>query len=130
MKDNASSVVNKYVHLSTIFKESESDKCISKVSTSVYAYACKVLTLGLLIFDFKDAIREGGEGRVLSVWKYLFVLFKATDKRKYAIEAFTLLTQYYFLLPSNVAEQLKRSRFVNIYVCQGGMSVVTFTWST
>ena len=31
LKDNASSVVNKYVHLSTIFKEGESDKSISKV---------------------------------------------------------------------------------------------------
>ena len=86
--------MNKYVHLSTIFKESESDKSISKVSTSAYDYACEALTLRLLIFDFKDAIREGDGGSVLSLWKYLFLLFKATDKRNYAIEAFTLPTQY------------------------------------
>ena len=64
------------------------------------------------MFDFKDAIREGSGRRVLSVWKYLF---QASDKRNYAIEAFTLLTQNYFLLPLNVAEQLKWSRFVNVY---------------
>ena len=119
LNDNASSVVNKYVHLSTIFKESESDKSISKVSTSAYDYACEALTLGLLIFDFKDAIREGDGGRVLSVWKYLFLLFKATGKRNYAMEAFTLLTQCYFLLPPNIAEQLKWSRFVNFYGLPG-----------
>ena len=96
LKDNASSVVNKYVHLSTIFKESESDKYISKVSTSAYYYASEALTLGLLIFDFKDAIREGDGVRVLSVRKYIFLHFKATDKRNYTSEAFTLLTQYIF----------------------------------
>ena len=112
LKDNASSVVNKYVHLSTIFKENESDTSISNVSTFAYDYACEALALGLLIFDFKNAIREGDGGRVLSVWKYLF-LFKATDKRNYDMESFTLPTQYYFLLPQNIAEQLKWSRFVN-----------------
>ena len=52
LKDIASSVVIKYVHISTIFKESESDKSISKVSTSAYDYACEALSLGLLISDF------------------------------------------------------------------------------
>ena len=107
LKDNATFVVNEYVHLSTIFKESESDKSISKVSTSAYDYACEALTLCLLIFDLKDTIREGDGGRVLSVGEYLFLLFKVTDKRNYAMEAFTLLTQYNFLLPPNIAEQLK-----------------------
>ena len=58
LKDIASSVMIKYVQLSTIFKESESDKSISKVSNSAYDYACEALSLGLLIFNFKDAIRE------------------------------------------------------------------------
>ena len=93
LKDIASYVVIKYVHLTTNFKESKSDKSISKVSTSAYNYACEALSLGLLIFDFKDAIREEEGGKVLSVWKYLILLFQATDKRNYAIEAFTLLTQ-------------------------------------
>ena len=35
------------------------------------------------------------------------------------MEAFTLLTQYYFLLPPNIAEQLKWSRFVNFYGLPG-----------
>ena len=64
------------------------------------------------MFDFKDAICEGGGRRVLSVWKNIF---QATDKRNYAIEAFSILIQYYFLLPLNVAEQLKWLRLVNVY---------------
>ena len=34
---------------------------------------------------------------------------------KVSTSAFTLLTQNYFLLPPNVAEQLEWSRFVNVY---------------
>ena len=81
LKDIASSIVNKYVHLSTIFKESKPDKSNSKVSTYSYDYACEALTLGLLIFDYKDAIQVGdNRGRVLSISKYIFLIFKTTNK--------------------------------------------------
>ncbi len=89
--------------------------CVKNTSN----YACETFTLGLLIFDFKDAVREGDGERLLSLWKYLFLLFKATDKRNYAIEVFTLLSQYYFLLPPNIAKQLKWSQFVNFYGLPG-----------
>ncbi len=49
LKDIASSVVNKNISLSTVFK----DMSFSKKSTSAYDYACETFTLGLLIFDFK-----------------------------------------------------------------------------
>ena len=35
--------------------------------------------------------------------------------KKYAIEALTLLSQYSIILPPNLAEQLKWSRFVNMH---------------
>ena len=78
----------------------------------MYDYECEVMSLGLLFMDFKDAIREGDGNRVL-IWKYLLLLFKASGRTHYSIEALTILTQYQIVLPPNLAEQLKWSRFVN-----------------
>ena len=83
-----------------------------------------MISLGLLYLDFKDAVREGDGERVLRLYKYLMLIWKATGHKNYAIEAFTLLSQYHLLLPQNLAEQLKWSRFVNVH----GL-VVTYTWS-
>ena len=49
----------------------------------------------------------------MSVWKYFFLLFKSTGRKNYALEAFTLLAQYHFILPPALAEQLKWCRFIN-----------------
>ena len=69
--------------------------------------------------EFRDGIREGDGERVLRVWKYLFLIFKATGHRNYALEAFTLLEQYRFLLPPFLAEQLKWLRFINTHGKKG-----------
>ena len=76
----------------------------------MYTYACEALTLGLLLQEFKDAIREGDGNCVMTVWKYFFLLFKSTGMKNYALEAFT---QYHFILPPALAEQLKWCRFIN-----------------
>ena len=103
----ASYVIEKHVDLATEFSESE------RLKGSVYTYACEALTLGLLLQEFKDAIREGDGNRVMTVWKYFFLLFKSTGRKNYALEAFTLLVQYHFILPPALAEQLKWCRFIN-----------------
>ena len=81
--------------------------------------ALPVLTLGFLIFNFKDAVREGGGYQIFLIWKYMLLLFRATKRKNYAIEAFTLLSQYHTTLPSNLAEQLKWSRFTNVHGLPG-----------
>lgn len=113
IEDIASHIVDTHVDLSTEFKPTSSQNAGS-VGT-VYDYACEALGLGLLIMDFKDAVREGDGDRVLSLWKYLLLLFKASERKNYAIEALTLLAQYSVILPPNLAEQLKWSRFVNVH---------------
>ena len=61
-----------------------------------------------------------GDGdRVIAIWKYLMLIFKAMGHRNYAAEAFTLLSQYHLTLPPNLAEQLKWSRFVNVHGLPG-----------
>ena len=82
---------------------------------TVLEYSHEVLSLGLLFLELKDAVREGDGDRVLLDWKYLLLLFKASGRKNYAIEALTLLSQYHLLFPPYLAEQLKWSRFVNVH---------------
>lgn len=79
----------------------------------VLAYSKELLTLGLLYFEFVDCIREGDGYRNLRCWKYFLLIFKATNKRKYAIQASTLLFQYYFIFSERMRQQLLWSRTIN-----------------
>ena len=69
--------------------------------------------------EFKDAIREGDGNRVMHVWKYFLLLFKASDWKNYAIEALTPLSQYYLILPPHLAQEVKCSRFINVHGLPG-----------
>ena len=115
LEDISSHIVNSHVDLTTTFKQPED----RTGEGTVYDYACEALSLGLLIMDFKDAIREGDGDRILSIRKYLMLLFKDSGRKNYAIEALTLLSQYSILLPPNLAEQLKWSRCVNCHGLPG-----------
>ena len=110
----ASLIVEQNVDLSTTFSEAQSTNLSSRPPDNVYAYSCETLSLGLLFHEFKDAIKEGDGDRVLRVWKYLLLLFIASNRTSYSIEALTLLSQYHLVLAPHLAEQLKWSRFTNI----------------
>lgn len=114
LQDISSHVVDTHVDLSTTFKHPDAAS-----KGTAYDYACEALSLGLLIMDFKDAIREGDGERVLSLWKYFLLIFKASGRKNYAMEGLTLLSQYNMLLPPNLAEQVKWSRFVNVHGLPG-----------
>ena len=77
----------------------------------VYSYVREVITLGMIWFNFYDAIKEGDGERVLTIWKYLMVIFQQTNHRNY--EAALLLIGYNFTSSEKVAAQLLTSRFVN-----------------
>ena len=120
-------IVNEYVDLMVVYKEPEPLKSPPQPPSAmqdpnlgtVCEHTREVLSLGLLYLDFKGAVREGDGDRVLLVWKYFFLLFKASGRKNYAIEAFTLLSQYHITLPPNLAEQLKWSRFINMHGLPG-----------
>ena len=78
-------------------------------------YSKLVISLGLLYFEFCDAIKEGDGIRVLRCWRYMLLLFKCTDRVNYSIEAFTMLAQYHFLFSQCQAHQLLWSRFINVH---------------
>ena len=74
--------------LATEFKACSCEFDGSDCAGTVLQYAREVLSLGLLILEFKDA--DDGD-RVLLVWKYFLPLFKASGRKNYANEALTLL---------------------------------------
>ena len=78
----------------------------------VFYYAQEVLTYGLLYAEFEDAIKEGDGPRVIRCWKFLLLIFKASDRRKYALEAATLLINIQ-ILPKRIQQQIIWSHFVN-----------------
>ncbi|KAL5509146.1 hypothetical protein EMCRGX_G004456 [Ephydatia muelleri] len=80
---------------------------------SVQEYAKETLSLGLLLLEFKDGIREGDGNRVLRCWKYFLLFYHATKHKYYCIEAFNLQMQYYYILPKRYAEQMLWGRFIN-----------------
>ncbi len=61
----------------------------SRGDDGVLSYAEEVLTLSLLWAEFQDAIQEGDGMRV-----FLLLVFKASHRKNYSIEALTLLVQY------------------------------------
>lgn len=103
------SVVEKFVDLTWVEKESVD------TDDHVQAYACEVLTLGLIYMEFKDAIREGDGERIIRCWRYLLVIFKVTGRTHYSVDAFKLLAQNSFSLSPRGAMQLKWNRTVNVH---------------
>ena len=102
-------VINRHVDISfnLSIRETASEEC-----DSVYEYAREVLSLGLLLLEFVDAIRGDGS-RILRCWQYFLPIFHATNRTNYSIEAFNLLAQEKFLLSPRMALQLKWSRTIN-----------------
>lgn len=84
-------------------------------SDGIMEYGKEVLSLGLLYLEYKDAIKEGDGLRVLRCWKYLQLIFTASQRKNYAIEAFNLICQYIYYLSPQLAQQLLYSRFINVH---------------
>ena len=76
-------------------------------------YGCNLLSIGCFYLAFKDAIKEGDGKQVLDCWHYLLPIFFNSGRRNYTYEAFLFLCQHYHDLPSQQAEQMLYSRFVN-----------------
>ena len=106
-------IVDKYVNID--LPEADKAKSSDKSRDLVLAYARQVLTLGLFLMEFVDAIREGDGNRIVRCWRFFLLLFKASQKKKYAIEAFTLLCQFHFVFSERMKQQLIWSRTVNVH---------------
>ena len=95
----------------------------------VQAYASEVLSLGLLLMEFVDGIREGDGDRIIRCWRYMMLLFKANGRKKYSIEALNLLQLNYTLSP-RMAAQLTWNRTVNVHGRPGKKCVLRSSYGT
>ncbi len=98
--------------------KTKSKKTKSKSKTPqkdhVKEYASEVLSIGLLLMEFIDAIREGDGLRNIRCWRFFLPIFKATNRTNYSIEAFNLLAQHDFVLPPRAKQQLMWERTINV----------------
>lgn len=110
----ARSVASQHINLSMRDIKTPAAPILSTESyDGILAYSREVISLGLILGEFKDAIKEGDGNRCLRVWKYFLLFFKVSNQTNYAMEALNLLAQYHIVLPPRLAEGLKWSRFVN-----------------
>lgn len=92
---------------------------IPECDDGVFAYATEFPTLTMVWHTFQNAIREGDGKRILWSLKFLYLIFKASNRRNYANEALQLLLQYHCTLPERKQAQLLWSRCINKIVYQG-----------
>ena len=89
--------------------------CSAKEDDRVRAYAKEVMSLGLLLMEFIDSIREGDGTRIVRCWRYFLPLFKACGRKNYCIEAFNLLFQYEYAFTDRMRHQLMWERTINTH---------------
>ena len=87
MHDLAQVIVDNYVRVLTTPQGIDT-------SDEVCMYGSEVITLGLLWDNYRDAIREGDGKRVLLVWKFLLIVFKASHRTNYSKEAVLLFSPH------------------------------------
>lgn len=77
--DVAKAIVDSYIHLEPSEKSTDDD--------SVHAYACELLTLGMIWYNYYDATTEGDGHRIIVIWKFLMLIFRKMERRNYEKEA-------------------------------------------
>lgn len=106
-------IVRRMVNRFVLLPKNPGVQCdVDPVPDGVSYYARELLTFGLLFHEFEDAIKEGDGKRVERCWKFFLLIFKASNRKKYALEAVILLTNIQ-ILPPTLSHQLLWSRFVN-----------------
>jgi len=94
-------IVEKFVKITL---PSPSSPSTSTSNDKVFLYATEVLTLGLIWENFHDATREEDGERLVRIWKFFMLIFKAARRKNYSIEALNLQLQLnYTLSPRQAA---------------------------
>ena len=65
-------------------KSVESEQKNDHKVDGVHVYATELLTPSLIWHGFHDATREGDGDRILRYWKFLLIVFKASNRSNYA----------------------------------------------
>ncbi len=68
--------------------------------------------VGLLLLEFKDAIREGDGNRIIRCWRYMLLIYKATGRTNYTMEALNILLQLRCLFSPRMASQFEMELYI------------------
>ena len=85
-----------------------------KADDHIFNYGCLHISLGLLIRDAEDAVKEGDGECLVRVWKFLTLLFCLTGCHKYALAGLRLMASIEGLLTPRKAHQLTWNRFAGV----------------
>lgn len=80
---------------------------------ALFNYTRTALSLCMLAYDFTDARQMGDGERLMRLYKFLLLHFKAAKKPKYSYQVLRLLAQIQCFLSPRLAYELKWNRFVN-----------------
>lgn len=80
----------------------------------IFNYGCLHISLGLLIRDAEDSVKEGDGQRLVRVWKFLTLLFRLRGCHKYALAGIRLIASTEGLLTPRKAHQLIWNRFAGL----------------
>lgn len=85
-----------------------------KSEDHIFNYGCLHISLGLLIRDAEDSVKEGDGERLVRVWKFLTLLFRLRGCHKYALAGLRLTASIQGLLTPRKAHQLTWNRFAGL----------------
>ena len=86
----------------------------------LFNYHRSKLVVGLTLFEFDDAIKEGDGERLHELYKFALLIFKAKGKSKYLYVFFLYLVKLGGLLSEKGAHNLKWNRLYNKHGIKGG----------
>ena len=78
-----------------------------------YQYATLHLSMGFLLRNFDDAVKEGDGKRIICCWKFAMLIYRAFNHNKYALAALHLQADIMAMLTPREAESLVWNRTVN-----------------
>ena len=94
-------------------EQSTSTQQTSSNKDAVFNYTRTALSLGMLAMDFDDARKMGDGNRVIRLYKFFLIHFKAAKKQKYSFQTLRLLAQVKCFLSPRLAHDLTWNRFIN-----------------
>ncbi|XP_013382166.1 uncharacterized protein LOC106152931 [Lingula anatina] len=79
----------------------------------IFNYGCVFITLGLMLRNSDDAVKEGDGERIISMWKFFLPIWKNEGSTKYALSALELFLTLYGRLTEQAAHRLIWNRTIN-----------------
>lgn len=93
--------------------DNDNQQSSSEPQDFIFNYHRAKLALGLTLFEFHDAIKEGDGKRLHDLYRFLLLLYKANHKTKYAYVSLLYLVKIEVILSESNSHNLIWNRFFN-----------------